>query len=70
LQSGVGTVGPVTAPSIRYLSSRYANPLGGGIGDWKSSAESYPQQPAQPQESGGLPDLIRENMRNNAASSR
>ena len=39
LRSGVGTVGAPTAPPIRYQSSRYANPLGSGMGDWKSSAE-------------------------------
>jgi len=69
LTSGVGTVGPVTVPPIRYLSSRYENPLGNGMGDWKSSAENYPQQPAQsatsPQAPGGLLGLLQDYMRNN-----
>jgi hypothetical protein len=69
LRSGVGTVGTPTVPPIRYLSSRSANPLGNGMDDWKSSAESYSQQPAQPapspQEPGGLLGLLQEYMRNN-----
>jgi len=69
LRSGVGTVGPATTPPIRYLSSRYANPLGSGMGDWKSSAEGYSQQPAQPatspQEPGGLLGIIQDYLRNN-----
>ena len=69
LRSGVGTIGPAAAPPIRYLSSRYANPLGSGMGDWKSSAEGYSQQPAQPatspQEPGGLLGIIQDYLRNN-----
>ena len=69
LRSGVGTVGVPNTPPIRYLSARYANPLGDGMGDWKSSVESYPQPPAQPatapQEPGGLLGLIQDYMRNN-----
>lgn len=69
LRSGVGTIGPATAPPISYLSSRYANPLGNGMGDWKSSAEGYSQQPAQPatspQEPGGLLGIIQDYLRNN-----
>jgi hypothetical protein len=69
LRSGVGTIGPAITPPIRYLSSRYANPLGNGMGDWKSSAEGYSQQPAQPatspQEPGGLLGIIQDYLRNN-----
>lgn len=69
LRSGTGTVGPAIAPPIRYLSSRHANPIGDGMGDWKSSAESYAQQPAQPapspQQPGGLLGLLQDHMRNN-----
>ena len=74
LRSGVGTIGPATAPPIRYLSSRYANPLGSGMGDRKSSAEGYSQQPAQPatspQEPGGLLGIIQDYLRNNPEADR
>jgi len=74
LRSGLGTVGAPTTPPIRYLSSRSPNPLGNEMGDWKSSADSYPQQPAQPaptsQEPGGLLGLLQEYMRNNLPSYR
>jgi hypothetical protein len=74
LRSGVGTVGVPNAPPIRYLSSRYASPLGDGVGDWKSVAESYPQQPAQPatsaQEPGGLLGLLQDYLRSNPDANR
>jgi len=67
LRSGVGTVGPAAVPPISYLSSRYANPLGNGMDDWKSSAEGYSQRPAQPatspQEPGGLLGIVQDYLR-------
>ena len=41
LQSGQGTVGPGSEPPIRYVTSRYQNPLGGGMGDWRSSTGDF-----------------------------
>jgi hypothetical protein len=69
LGSGLGAVGPVTAPPIRYLSSRYQNPLGNEMGDWRASAEpvdtSRPASPVStPQEPGGLLGLIQDYLRN------
>jgi hypothetical protein len=69
LRSGVGTVGPATAPPIRYLSSGYADPFGNRMGDWKSSVKGYSEQPAQPatspQEPGGLLGILQDYLRNN-----
>jgi hypothetical protein len=71
LQSGVGTIGQNNTESpVRFLSSRYQNPLGDGAAGWNSSlADFNPQQQAQPaaspQEPGGLLGLITDYLRNN-----
>jgi len=70
LQSGVGTVGQSSRPPVRFLSSRYQDPLGGGMTGWRSSVDGIdPQnsvkQPASPQEPGGLLGLLLEHLRNN-----
>jgi len=41
LRTGVGAVGAPVAPPVRYLSSPYQNPVGSGMGDWRSSAERF-----------------------------
>jgi len=75
LQSGVGTVGQNSQPPVRFLGSRYQDPLGGGMAGWRSSMEGVdperPTQPAQqssqpapsPQEPGGLLGLMLEHLR-------
>jgi hypothetical protein len=79
LQSGVGTVGQNSQPPIRFLSSRYQNPLGNEMTGWRSSVDGIdPQSPAQPmlpqnsaqpapssQEPGGLLGLLLDHLRNN-----
>ena len=70
LQSAVGTVGQNSQPPVRFLSSRYQDPLGGGMTGWRSSVDGTdPQnsvkQPASPQEPGGLLGLLLEHLRNN-----
>jgi hypothetical protein len=70
LTSGVGTIGVPTTPPIRHLGSRRTDPHGNGMGDWKSTADGYPQLPAvSPQEPGGLLGLLQEYLRNNPAAS-
>jgi hypothetical protein len=80
LRSGVGTLGPNNSkPPVRFLSSRYQNPLGSGMAGWKPSLEGIePRQPTQaapsqqpvqptssPQNSGGLLGLLLDHLRNN-----
>ena len=71
LQSGVGTIGQNDTESpVRFLSSRYQNPLGNGTAGWNSSLADFdPQQQVQPaaspQEPGGLLGLIQDYLRNN-----
>lgn len=69
LKSGSGTVGTNSESPVRYLGSRHADPLGNGMGDWRSSAESVGQQPAQPpwtqQEPGALLGLMQDYLRGN-----
>lgn len=79
LRSGVAAVGEASEPPVRYLSSRYQNPLGGGMAGWRSSADGFdPQRPAQPappqqstqpasspQDPGGLLGLLLDHLRNN-----
>jgi hypothetical protein len=70
LQSAVGMVGESSAPPVRFLSSRYQNPLGYGMTDWSSSVDScdpqYFAQPApSPQEPGGLLGLLLDHLRDN-----
>lgn len=69
LRSGFGTIGPASVPPVGYLSSRNADPLGNGIGDWRSSAEGCSQQPAQPvtspQQPRGLLGILQDYLRNN-----
>jgi len=64
LQSGAGTVGTPDDgdQAIRYIGSRYQEPLGDGMGGWRSSARINPQ-PAptpsqQPDRPGGLLGLL------------
>jgi hypothetical protein len=79
LQSSVGTVGQNSEPPVRFLSSRYQNPVGSGMAGWTSSVDGIdPQRPAQlaplqqptqpapsPQEPGGLLGLLLDHLRNN-----
>jgi hypothetical protein len=59
LQSGFSAVGPNSDPPIRFVSSRYQNPLGDGMDGWQASTSDFnSQQPApsapSPDEPGGL----------------
>jgi hypothetical protein len=71
LRSGLATVGENNAPPVRFLSSRYQTPLGGGMTSWRSSADTTdPQQNSvqpepTPQEPGGLLGLLLGHLRNN-----
>jgi hypothetical protein len=70
LQSSFGTVGHNSEPPVRYLSSRYQNPLGSGMAGWSSSVSATnPQQPPQPaassQQPGELLGLLLDHIRNN-----
>jgi hypothetical protein len=70
LQSGVGTIGQSSQPPVRFLSSRYRNPLGSGMTGWRSSVDSTNPQnsvqpaPTQQQEPGGLLGLLLDHLRN------
>lgn len=71
LRGGLGTVGTPDGDtqSIRYVGSRYQNPLGDGMGDWRSSASVNPQPSSapsqqQPDRLSGLPGLILDQMQN------
>lgn len=79
LQGDVGTVGMTSNSPVRFLSSRYQNPLGGGMAGWRASVDGVdPQRPTQPapprttprpepssQEPRGLPGLLLEYLRKN-----
>jgi hypothetical protein len=79
LQSGLGTVGQNDQPPVRFLSSRFRNPLGDGMAGWTSSVGGFdsqqPAQPILPQQSvqpvrsserpAGLPGLWLEYLRDN-----
>lgn len=71
LQNGFGTIGQSDgAPPIPYLSSRYANPLGDGMGGWQSSTSDFnSQQPApsapSTDEPGGLLGMLLDHLRKN-----
>jgi hypothetical protein len=74
LQSGAGAVGQSVEPPVRFLASRYQNPLGNGMTGWRSSADATdPQYAVQPaasaQEPRGLLGLLRESMRDNPEKS-
>ena len=70
-QNGFGTIGQSDgAAPIRYLSSRYANPLGNGMGGWQSSTGDFNSpQPARSapstDEPGGLLGMLLDHLRNN-----
>jgi hypothetical protein len=40
LRTGHATVGPPVSPPVSFLSPSQQNPLGNGMGDWKSSTEA------------------------------
>jgi hypothetical protein len=71
LQSGPGAVGPVNSqPPVRFVSSRYQNPLGDGMTGWPSSVNAadpqYAAQPApSPERPGGLLGLLLDQLRDN-----
>jgi hypothetical protein len=71
LQSGAGTIGTPddNDHAIRYVGSRYQDPLGDGMGGWQSSADANPQPAAAPlrprDRPGGLLGLLLDQMQNN-----
>jgi hypothetical protein len=68
LQSGVGTVGQISEPPVRFLSSRYQQPLGSGMTGRRSPADGIdPLNSVQPppQVPGGLLGLLLDHLRNN-----
>jgi hypothetical protein len=70
LQSGAGTITQGVEPPVRFLTSRYQNPLGDGMAGWPSSANAadppYVEQPAPSSDQpGGLLGLLLDHMRDN-----
>jgi hypothetical protein len=70
LQSGHGTIGQSAEPPVRFLSSRYQNPLGDGMAGWPSSVNAsdppYVVQPApSSDEPSGLLGRLLDHLRNN-----